>query len=475
MKISMAPIVSAFSQAGGLGCLASAGMQIDDLRQQIRQVRQQTDAPFAVNIAWTVPNSIEIFQVLLEEEIGFIISSAGNPEKNLEQLKSVGVKVFQVVADVSQAKRAEAQGLDAVITKGYESGGLNSLEAVATLPLVPMVVDAISIPVIAAGGIGDGRSMAAAMALGAEGVLMGTRFLTSDESPVHIDIKKALLNAKDTDTVSVSFKNFSARFWKNKKSSSIIGHEPLWDLATDLNQEIDADSQLVGAGQIVGLDTAVMPVAEIIQQVNTTGKTSGIDFSSGGSMSLLNEKHKPDVFLQDMKRVTNLVITMRGLPQPIISKVRGVAYVVGVNIALNGDFVLASHDAQFCQVFINLGAILDGGGTFLLPRLVGMVKARELAMLGDVVKGREAESLGLIYKSTADEDLDLAVESLAIELAKKPCLAMSLIKEGLNKSFDMSLNEAMNWEAVHQTVALQSPEHKKRVKAFLAKGHKKRN
>ncbi|MFH2130399.1 MAG: enoyl-CoA hydratase-related protein [bacterium] len=223
------------------------------------------------------------------------------------------------------------------------------------------------------------------------------------------------------------------------------------------------------------LDETLRTIGEddSVRVVVLTG--AGNNFSSCGSMSLLNEKHKPDAFLQNMKRVTNLVITMRGLPQPIISKVRGVAYGVGVNIALNGDFVLASHDARFCQVFINLGAVLDGGGTFLLPRLVGMVKARELAMLGDIVKGREAESIGLIYKSTADEDLDLAVESLAIELAKKPCLAMSLIKAGLNKSFDMSLNEAMNWEAVHQTVALQSPEHKKRVKAFLAKGHKKRN
>jgi 2-(1,2-epoxy-1,2-dihydrophenyl)acetyl-CoA isomerase len=104
-----------------------------------------------------------------------------------------------------------------------------------------------------------------------------------------------------------------------------------------------------------------------------------------------------------------------------------------------------------------------------------MAKARELAMLGEVVKGREAESIGLIYKYTPDEDLDAVVESLAIELAEKPRLAMSLIKGGLNKSFDMSLNEAMNWEAVHQTLALQAPEHKKRVKAFLAKKDKKRN
>jgi enoyl-[acyl-carrier protein] reductase II len=267
MNISTAPVVSAFSQAGGLGCLASAGMQNDELRRQIRRIRQQTDAPFAVNIAWTVPNSTEILQVLLEEEVEIIVSSAGSPGTNLEKIKAAGVKVFQVVANVSQAKRAEAQGLDGIITKGFESGGLNSLEAIATLPLVPMVVDAVSIPVIAAGGIGDGRSMAAALALGAEGVLMGTRFLISDESPVHIDIKKALVKARDTDTVSVSFQNFSARFWKNKKSSGIIGHEPLWDLATDLNQEIDPDGQLVGAGQIVGLDAAFLPVAEIIQRI----------------------------------------------------------------------------------------------------------------------------------------------------------------------------------------------------------------
>ncbi len=201
---------------------------------------------------------------------------------------------------------------------------------------------------------------------------------------------------------------------------------------------------------------------------------AGNNFSSGGSMKQLNEKFEPDVFLRNMKQVTNLVLTMKGLPQPIISKVRGVAYGIGVNIALNGDFVLASHDARFCQIFVNLGAILDGGGTFLLPRLVGLVKARELAMLGDVVSGQEAESIGLIYKSTTDEDLDAAVEILGRQLAKKPRQAMSMIKEGLEKSFDRTLPEALDWEAVHQTIALQSPEHKRQVQAFLAKGDENR-
>jgi enoyl-[acyl-carrier protein] reductase II len=157
MKISTATMVSAFSEAGGLGCLASAGMQENVFRDQIQKIRQQTDAPFAVNIPWTVPNSGDILRWCLEEDVEIIISSAGSPAKGLERVKSANKRVFQVVSNISQAKRAETLDLDGIITKGFESGGLNSLEAIATLPLVPMVVDSVSIPVIAAGGIGDGR------------------------------------------------------------------------------------------------------------------------------------------------------------------------------------------------------------------------------------------------------------------------------------------------------------------------------
>jgi enoyl-[acyl-carrier protein] reductase II len=261
-------MVSAFSEAGGLGCLASAGMQENVFRDQIQKIRQQTDAPFAVNIPWTVPNSEDILRWCLEEDVEIIISSAGSPAKSLEKIKSANKRVFQVVSNMLQAKRAETLDLDGIITKGFESGGLNSLGTIATLPLVPMVVDSVSIPVIAAGGIGDGRGMAAAMALGAEGVLMGTRFLLSEECPIHASLKNALLDARDTDTVTVAFTDFSVRFWKNKKAISIKGNEPLWELiASDLSRENDADNKLIGSGQILGLDQSILSISEIFQEI----------------------------------------------------------------------------------------------------------------------------------------------------------------------------------------------------------------
>jgi len=202
-----------------------------------------------------------------------------------------------------------------------------------------------------------------------------------------------------------------------------------------------------------------------IRVVVLTG--AGRNFSSGADMKRLHVETSASEWLKGMKRLGRLIRTMRELPQPIICKVRGVAYGVGINTALAGDFVVAAHDARFCEVFVNIGVIMDGGGTYFLPRLVGMVKAREIALLGDEIDGEKAASIGLIYKSVADEGLDEEVDSLAGILAQKSSSAMALIKEGLEKSFDMSLAEAMDWEAAHQTIMLQSSDHKEKVRQFL--------
>ncbi|MCP4667731.1 MAG: 2-(1,2-epoxy-1,2-dihydrophenyl)acetyl-CoA isomerase, partial [Deltaproteobacteria bacterium] len=148
-------------------------------------------------------------------------------------------------------------------------------------------------------------------------------------------------------------------------------------------------------------------------------------------------------------------------------KVRGVAYGLGANIALAGDFVVASLDARFCEVFVNIGVILDGGGTYFLPRLVGLARAKELALLGEEISGKSAADMGLIYKSVPEEDLDRETEALAKKLAQKSPSAMALIKEGLEGSFDMSLKEALEWEAAHQAIMLQTREHKEAVESFL--------
>jgi enoyl-[acyl-carrier protein] reductase II len=165
---------------------------------------------------------------------------------------------------VAQAKGAETLGLDGIIAKGFESGGLNSLDAVATLPLIPQVVDAVSLPVVAAGGIGDGRGVAAALALGAEGVLMGTRFLVSRECAIHDLHKTALLSAADTDTLDVRFPRFSVHMLKNRRSLALKGDEPIWALLENPAQGGDPQEKLMAAGQVAGLIRTEGTVRDIV-------------------------------------------------------------------------------------------------------------------------------------------------------------------------------------------------------------------
>lgn len=194
---------------------------------------------------------------------------------------------------------------------------------------------------------------------------------------------------------------------------------------------------------------------------------AGKNFTSGADMNLLNQKIGPSDWLWRMKGLSKLIITMRELPKPIICKVRGVAYGVGANMALAGDFVVASDTMRFCEVFSNIGVIMDGGGHYFLPRLVGLPKAMELGLLGEEIDGPTAAAMGLIYKCVPDADLDREVDLLASKLVQKSGKALALIKEGLVGSFNMTLKEVMEWEASHQAIMLQSEEHKAIVRAFL--------
>ncbi len=216
-----------------------------------------------------------------------------------------------------------------------------------------------------------------------------------------------------------------------------------------------------------GLQEAFLQIAsdDEIRVVICTGAKG--NFSSGADLSTARADMKAESPLKVMKRVKVLVRTIREIPQPIIAKVRGTAYGIGANLALAGDFVLAAHDARFCEVFVNIGATLDGGGTYFLPRLVGLVKAREIALLGNEIDGKTAANIGLIYKSTSDEDLDKEVESLAQILSQKSLPAMAMTKEGLESSFNMSLSEALEWEASNQVILMQSEENKEAVRNYL--------
>jgi 2-(1,2-epoxy-1,2-dihydrophenyl)acetyl-CoA isomerase len=217
----------------------------------------------------------------------------------------------------------------------------------------------------------------------------------------------------------------------------------------------------------VGLPRAFDQVASDPEAKVVILTGAGGNFSSGADMQLLSRGAEAPQQLQLMKGVSKMITGMRELPQPIICKVRGVAYGIGSNLSLAGDFTVAAHDARICEVFVNIGVIMDGGGHYFLPRLVGLAKARELAMLGEEISGKEAAEIGLIYKSVPEEDLDGEVDGLARRLAKKSRHALAAIKEGLEGSVDMTLKEVMEWEASHQSIMLQTKEHKEAVRRFL--------
>lgn len=191
-------LAAAVSEAGGIGLIGAGGAPSAFVREEIRKAKEMTEKPFGVNIMLMNPEADQIAQVVVEEGIKVVTTGAGNPGKYMAMWKAAGIRVIPVVASTAMAKMMERAGADAVVAEGMESGG--HIGALTTMALVPQVVDAVSIPVVAAGGIGDGRGLAAAMMLGAEGVQMGTRFVVARESIVHANYKEKLIKAKDIDS-----------------------------------------------------------------------------------------------------------------------------------------------------------------------------------------------------------------------------------------------------------------------------------
>jgi enoyl-CoA hydratase/2-(1,2-epoxy-1,2-dihydrophenyl)acetyl-CoA isomerase len=196
---------------------------------------------------------------------------------------------------------------------------------------------------------------------------------------------------------------------------------------------------------------------------------AGKNFSSGADLKLLADAtYTPDT-LNILRRLRKIILRLRELSQPVIVKVKGVAYGFGANLALVGDFVVAENNARFCEVFVKINAMIDGGGIYFLPRLVGMAKARELAMLGEEISGQKAEEIGLIYKAVSEDKLDEIVLTLAKKLCSMQPTALALIKEGLDASWNMTIAEALEWECSHQAIMLQSNEHKLIIKNLMKK------
>lgn len=197
--VATAELAAAVSNAGGLGLIAAGGAPADVVREEIRKCRKLTDKPFGVNVMLMSPFADEVMQVVIEEKPAVVATGAGNPSKYMSDLKAAGIKVLPVIASVAMAKKVEKLGADAIIAEGTEAGG--HIGELTTMVLVPQIVDAVEVPVIAAGGFADSRGAVAAFALGAEGIQVGTRFICAEECIAHDNYKQAVINAKDRDAV----------------------------------------------------------------------------------------------------------------------------------------------------------------------------------------------------------------------------------------------------------------------------------
>lgn len=271
-------LAAAVSNAGGIGLIAGGSAPIDYLREQIRLCKEKTDKPFGVNIMLMSPNADDLAQLCIDEKIAVVTTGAGNPGKYIPAWKEAGIKVIPVIPSVALAKRMEKAGADAVVAEGTESGG--HIGENTTMCLVPQVVDALEIPVIAAGGIADGRGVAASFMLGAEGVQIGTRFLASEECQIHQTFKDLVVKAKDTDSVVTGrYTGHPCRNIKTKFSKMLANGEKEGSLTPEQFEEVTLGSLRKAVqdgnveegsflcGAIAGMINDIKPCKDIIEEM----------------------------------------------------------------------------------------------------------------------------------------------------------------------------------------------------------------
>ncbi len=275
--VSTAELAAAVSNAGGFGIIAAGHAEGEFVRKQIQKARTLTDKPFGVNVMLLSPYADEVMKVVCQEKIAAITTGAGNPGKYTQALKEAGVRLFPVIASVAMARKMEKAGADGVVAEGTESGG--HIGELTTMALVPQVVDAVEIPVLAAGGIADSRGLVAALALGAEGVQLGTRFICSEECIVHENYKEAVIAAKDRDAVVTGrYTGHPVRALKNKFTKKLEELEknnaPVEEFEkTGMGSlraavtEGDKEKGSFMAGQSAGMVTKVQTCGEIIQEL----------------------------------------------------------------------------------------------------------------------------------------------------------------------------------------------------------------
>ena len=273
--VATAELAAAVSNGGGLGLIAAGGAPGEVVREQIKKCRTLTDKPFGVNVMLMSPFAEEVMQVILEEKPAVVATGAGNPGKYIEALKEAGIKIMPVIASVAMAKRMEKSGVDAVIAEGTEAGG--HIGELTTMVLVPQIVDAVEIPVVAAGGFADKRGAVAAFALGADGIQVGTRFICSDECIAHENYKQAVLKAKDRDAVVTgrstgapvrALKNKLTREYERLEKEN-ASFEEIEQLGVGglrrAFQEGDTQMGSLMAGQSAAMVTKIEPCADIIR------------------------------------------------------------------------------------------------------------------------------------------------------------------------------------------------------------------
>ena len=267
--IARAQLASAVSNAGGMGIIETSSGELDAVREEIRKMRDLTDKPFGVNIAQLFVRDPSIVDFVVAQGVRFVTTSAGDPTKYTKALKSAGLTVYHVVPSLKAGLKAIEAGVDGLVVEGGEGGGFKNPRDVATMVLLPLVCSKVDVPVIAAGGICDGYGMAAAFALGAEGVQMGTRMVSAAESPVHENFKNAICSAQETDTVFMNRfhrpglralrTNFSERLEREEKVElSVLGH------VLDVYFKGDMEASIALSGQVAGRIEGVRPVAEIL-------------------------------------------------------------------------------------------------------------------------------------------------------------------------------------------------------------------
>ena len=274
--IARSQLASAVSNAGGLGIIETSSGELDAIREEIKRMRERTDKPFGVNIAQAFVRDPDIVQFVIDQGVRFVTTSAGSPERYTEQIKSAGLTVFHVVPSLAAALKAVDCGVDGLIVEGGEGGGFKNPREVASMVLLPLVRSKVDVPIIAAGGFVDGPSMAAAFALGAEGIQLGTRMVSAAESPVHGNWKEAIIAARETDTVFLNrFNSPALRALRTEKTTRLEK-----DLATNAMREFgtakdlyfggDMEASIALSGQVCGRIDAVRPVAEILDEIEAT-------------------------------------------------------------------------------------------------------------------------------------------------------------------------------------------------------------